>query len=305
MPTDDGVPQELKDEVDRIRQEEGGEAGGDQEEGGEERVKLSRRQAAKQRTEEKEAAETARANEILEATRATAEEAKQLRADRAKDAERMARLEGLLEATVVSQRQQVYQQPRGPEPEPAETVYRKKMRDASAALAAGKLDDYHDLQREANEAIVDERIRAGQQQVLRQIPVPQQQFQKPDWVSAVEAQFGDVVMHPSGQNAVANFHSIMYGPNSRPTPESLHKAYVRAQDELGLGNKEDPAKIERKRAMLAGGRVNGSNKTSGGGKEEFVNVPKNYKEIARRAGMKPEDYLRSYAESNPKDVSRG
>lgn len=301
MATDDGVPQELKDEVERIRQEEGGESG---EEDGEEQVevKLSRRQAAKQKTEEKEAAETARANEILEATRTASERIATMAAERAQDAQRMARLEGLLEATVVNQRERVVQ-PQAQQ-EPAENIYRKKMKEANTALAAGKLDDYHDLQREANEAIVEDRIRRSQAEIARYIPQPQQQFQKPDWVSAIESQFGDVIMHPNGQNAVANFHQIMYGAGSRPSPETLHKAYTRAQEELGLKSKEDPAKLDRKRAMLSGGRVNGSNKTSGGGKEEYVNVPKNYKEIAKRAGMSPEQYLRSYAESNPKDVSR-
>jgi hypothetical protein len=296
----DGVPQELKDEVDRIRHQEGG-GDADEEESGEEVVKLSRRQVKKQQESEEKAAKEARDQELLESARTAAEESKKLREERAKDAERMARLEGMIESSI--NQRPIVQQQRDPDPEPGESVYRKKMREATVSLQAGKLDEYHESVREANEALVNEKLRAMQQHMMQQQP-RQQQFNKPEWVTAVESQFPDVLMHPNGINSVVAFHNILF-PNRQPNAESLLKAYQRSKVELGLEKKDETQekKVEQKRQMLSGSRVNSNGRTSKGSDDIDVEVPKNYKQIARASGMTPEQYLRAAAE-DPRNVKR-
>lgn len=295
---EDVLPPEVRAQVDKIKAEgdEGAPADGD---GGDaeparapvppERP-LSRRQQAEQERLELIRAADARA--------AKAEElVTELRTARERDVERLARMEALLEHGL-RQREPEPQRQAAPVEDPTVQI-QKLRRQATDALASGKLDEYHDLQ----DQITDIRADVKARQRIAELPRPEApQMQKPAWVQAVEAQFPEVVTHANGLNTVAAFAQI---DPSQFGPEKLKKAFTRARDELGLGKKrETPEENGRRREMLSGGPVNGSGRAPAGKGEKFVNVPKNYREIARRAGMTPEDYVRSYAQMNPGDVGR-
>lgn len=296
----DDIPQDVLDEVNKIREEDGGDpvVVGEEES---ERAPLprpSRRAAKEHEREEREA----KLLEAAEEARKTAEEAREeARKERAADREKMARLEALLEAQVMGQRSQVQEPaPKVEDNEDWRDKHAAHMRDAKAALAKGELDEYEAARDRAADVKLNARLAQERQKQQPQVQ-PQRQFQKPEWVAAVESQFADVMMHPSGTNTVAAFAQMDPGPL---TPEKLQKAFTRSRKELGLAPKEED--IEAKKQMLSGGRVNGTSKgSSNGGKGELmVNLPRNWRAIAKQSGVPEKEYVRQYAAANPGDVTR-
>ena len=293
---EDVLPPEVRAEVDKIKQEEGGEEGAPETE----RVEVAppeRPLSRRARAEEDRKAEIQAANERAAAAAKIAEDVRAQLAERdMADAERWGRLEGML-----AQRQQpqpVQEQPKpdkGPDPD----KYNRQMTKAKDALAKGDIDEYH---RRIEKALLQKAKEQIAPELAARIPQAQQApMQKPMWVVAVENQFPDVVQHPRGLNAVAAFAQMAGG---QLTPESLQAAYVRARQEIG-GGAGNPQR-ERQKDMMRGGSVNGNGggNRGGNGGGRTVNVPKNWREIARGAGMSEQDYLRSYAQMNPGEVSR-
>lgn len=291
---EDVLPPEVRAEVEKAKAEEGGDEGEHETESAAlpepEETKESRRQRKEREREEERRAFTER-------TEKAERIAEEMRAARIADAERLARLESMLQENM--QRQQTPQ--RKDDDDPRE-VYDKQMKKAKEALAAGNLDEYHDrLSRAMRAQAVAESV----ERTRGLIPQQQaQQPQKPVWAQAVEAQFPDVVMHANGLNTVASFVQMAGGPAGL-NAERLQQAFTRARQELGLvkQTQPDPSR-ERQRQMLASGSANGGTRPSGGKSERVVNgVPKNYKEIARAAGMTPEAYIKAFATMNPGNVA--
>jgi hypothetical protein len=290
---DDELPESVKAEVEAAKKE--GERAEDvpiETEAvnlpGEQESKESRRQRKeRERQEERQA--------FVERTERAERIAEELRAGQAALA---ARLDAALQ-----QRQEPAA--REPSTDDVRDKYDRQMKKAKEALAAGNLDEYHERLDRAFELKHGHRAVQDARQFIPQ--APQAQPQKPAWATAVESQFPDVVMHANGLNAVAAFAAL---DPAQLGPEKLQRAFTRARAELGLG-KGTPAapnpERERQRQMLASGPTNGGGRGSGGGRGETVlnGVPKNYREIARSAGMSPEAYLKSFAIMNPQNVSRG
>lgn len=287
---EDELPESVKKEMADARKEGEADEGGQDaqpEEEQQERVKLSRRA----QKEEERKAELQAANERADKASQLAEQI------RAESNERYARLEGMIGGLAQGRQEQQSQQQR-PVVEDVSDQARKLRKEARTALTAGDIEEYEEKNNRASNMERDDAIARA----LRTIPQPQQVQRLPDWVTAVEAQFPDVVMHPAGKNAVAAFGQIEMAKTGRPIdPQGLMSAYTRAREELGIAKRAD-ANNETRRKQLASGPSNGATR-SGGSKETYVNAPKNYREIAKRAGMKPEDYLRQYAQANPADVS--
>lgn len=289
---DDELPEAVRAEVEAAKREGANDEPAETEAVGlpeQEETRESRRQRRERERQEERAA-------LNERTTNAERIAEELRAGRLEDANRLARLEQMIG-------QQGQQRQEAPAPKDWRDTYDKQMKKANDALAAGNMAEYQERSARAFEA----RAEASVMEKVRGL-VPQQQAQQPGprplWVTAVESQFPDVMMHGNGTNAVAAFLGLDPGQLG---PEKLQRAFTRARTELGLA--KTPAtpspERERQRQMLASGPTNGG--ARGGSKAEpTVNgVPKNYKEIARAAGMKPEDYVKSFAKMNPGNVSRG
>lgn len=286
------LPESVKDEVNAIREQEGLEPQAEPEEAERVEVKpLSRRaQKEQERNEQIKAAEERAAK--------AAEIAEDLRKKREEDAARLERMERMLQDFGQRAQQPApVQQRQEPDKDWSET-YSKHMKRAKEALVKGDMDEYHERMEKAY--LIKAKAEIGAD-IAKRIPQAAPAMPtKPAWITAVESQFPDVMMHPTGTQAVTAFAALDQTPMS---PEKLQRAFTRAREELGLAKRSQETN-QAKRQMLAGASTNGTAKTSSGKGEHYVNVPKNYKDIARRAGMSPEDYIRSYAAMNPREVSR-
>lgn len=277
------LPQSVKDQI-AAAKEEGGEPESDEEESPPERVRLSRR--AQERRQE--AAELSAANERAEKAIQLSEQIRQ------ESNERMARLEGMI-GGLAQQRQEPQHQRQAPED--AGEQARKLRKEARASLVAGEIDDYEEKNNRASAIERDDAIAKA----VRGIPQPQQQIRLPDWVTAVEAQFPDVVMHPAGKNAVAAFGQIEMAKSGRAIdPQGLMSAFTRAREELGMAKRAD-SKVAERRAQLASGPSNGATR-SASSKEQSIMMPKGWETVAKKAGIPQKEYLRQYAIANPRDV---
>lgn len=289
------LPKEVADEVKRIRSEgETTEEIERPEEPEQEIVKISRRaQKEQERTEATRAA-------IAEAAEAAAEKAatkamEEARRERESDRQAIARLEGLLQGSLQSRQTAV--EPRRDAVD-ARDESARLMREATAHLKEGEMDLYHEklmAAQDARQQHRDEKRRAAEPP-----PQAQQQGQRPPWVTAVESKFSDVLTHAQGIAAVSGFLGM---DPAQMGPEKLEKAFKAAQKHLGLAV-DDTATNARQRQVMAGGPVNGRGRTPPPAKgEATISVPKNYKEIARRAGMTPDQYIKAYATMNPGEIS--
>ncbi len=290
---DEELPPEVQAQVDKVREEEGGDELEQQAiEPEPERVRLPGRRARK---EEERQAELAAAAERAEKLESTLEE---LRRQREEDSRQLAEMRGMLTAGIQSRTTTTTdQQPSAPE---LPGWYRKEIEEAEKDLSEGRVSKYHERIGGATMKLADERAAYHKSQ----IQVSQQRPEKPAWVSAIEGKYSDVVLHKHGIKTVL-YHAEL---DDRPaSPEKLEAAYQAARKTLGLERQEsNPADNQRKRQMLSGGSVNGGTGRSNGGKpngEKYVNVPKNYKEIAARAGMSPEAYIKAYADMNPGEIT--
>lgn len=291
---DEGLPPEVQAEVDAIKRQEGltSDDGRYTEETVAEAAPPPAPPKSRRAAEREEEANRVRAAEDRAA------KAEQLAEKNAKDsAERFARLEGLLEAGQRQQQQPVYIQPPPPPaapPKDYQAERRVSLREAQKALAAGDYDGWQDHQDKANALQAEEMFNRRMQEFEQRQPVPQQQrAEKPIWLTAVEHQFSDVMVHAKGPGTVAAFMQMEgIGPNNF-NAESMQKAFTRARKELGLSTVV-AAPTEQQRQVHAGGPVNGSARTNGaGGAGKQVKVPKNWREVARRAGMTEAQYLRA------------
>lgn len=294
MDEDDVLPPEVRAEVEKVKREEG-ISEPETEEPARAEVPPERPLSRRQQIEQERVAQIQAANDRAAAAERIATE---IREAREKDIERFTRMETLLQESLRHREEAAR-----PAPAPAEddgAKIAKLRRQATEALTAGKLDEYHELQDE----ITDIRAESRARKLISELPKPAEApQQKPAWVSAIESQYPDVLTHANGLNTVAAYAQM---DPAQFGPEKLKKAFERARGELGTGKKKESEEENgRRREMLAGGPVNGNGHSPAPRKgEKFVNVPKNYKEIARRAGMSPEDYIRSYAAMNPDEISR-
>jgi hypothetical protein len=279
------LPQSVKDEMEAAKKE-GGEQEAPEEEAQPERVQLSRRA----QKEEDRKAEISAANERAEKAERLAETIRQ------ESNERLARMEGMI-GGLAQQRQEPQYQARPAVTEDANEQARRLRKEAKAALVAGEFDDYEEKTTRANAIERDDAI----QRAVRSLPQPQQQQRLPDWVTAVEAQFPDVVMHPAGKNAVAAFGQIEMAKTGRAIdPQGLMSAFTRAREELGIAKRNDTQNTQR-RQQMASGPSNGATH-SRGAREQSVMMPKGWESVARKAGVPLKEYAKQYAASNPKDV---
>jgi hypothetical protein len=295
---DDDLPPEVQAKVDAIRNGEPEEEAQPETAPMPEPRPLSRRaQAEQERNAQIEAA-----NKRAEAAEKIAEE---LRASRIEDRERMARVEQAI--TMFSERQMRQAEPQqtprdtGPSMEEKLEALRQKR---DKALADGDITNFNKASEDiAREYAKSERssIEAVHKEQIAQLQRQQQpQFQKPPWVLAIEAQHADVLMHPNGYGAVMAFVQLGGG---QVGPESLDKAFKRARDELGLKAKNDE-KNAQQRAVLSGGPTSSTPRTGGNGKAgKSVKLPAGWKDIAKRAGVPQDEYIRNYVAMHPESVS--
>lgn len=295
MANDEELPEHVQAEVDAIKRQEGiatTEDGNFTDETVQEAAPPPPPPKSRRAQERAEEAERVKAAEdrAAKAEAAVAEV-------RREAAERHARLEGLIEAGNQHRQQPIYVQPApGPAPPPKDysAERRTALREAQKALAGGDYDGWQEHQDKANALQVEEmmsrRMAEFEQRQPQQQQAPQQ---KPIWLTAVENQFSDVLAHAKGPGTVAAFMQMEgIGPQNF-NAETMQKAFVRARKELGLSSGA-PAPTEQQRQVHAGGAVNGSSRpAASNGASKSVNVPKNWREIARRAGMTEAQYLRA------------
>jgi len=292
VPADDALPPEVQAQVDKIKAEEGGDSPAAESELESVEVAVPERPLSRKQQAEKERAEQFRA--VEERATKAAEIAERLAQQRQEDAQRLARMEEMLSRG--------YGQQQVPAAQTEQTQasgdkwrdkFDKFRRKADEALAAGKLDDYHRYQDKATEIKTEAMVEGRLQQIQQRAPQTQQQFRAPDWVTAVESQFADVVMHPSGKNVVAAIAQMEMAKTGRaPDAQMLMAAYGRARTELGLG-KQSQEPTEKQRQVLNGGPVNGSGRAApaGDNRAPKVLVPSNWRQIARANRMTDEQYL--------------
>ena len=291
---DSELPPEIAAEAARIRAE--GETGAEpapveevQVEAVEERPKSRRQQAEEERAAQLKAIDerAAKAAEIAEKTRQEL-------------AESMGQMRSMLE----QQRQpQYFIPPQQQQPEKEKDwrdKHAKAMKKAETALAEGKLGDYHDHLRRALRIEMEAEFKPKIEDVSQRAQAFQQQqpMQLPSWIPAVESSFSDVLKNPQGRDMAITFARIEMSktPGAMFNAQILEKGFERARQELGL-SRQAPETTERAKQLLSGGAVNGGSgraPASANGKPK-VSVPKDYKEIARRVGMTPEEYVRQAA----------
>ena len=253
----------------------------------EERPKSRRQQAEEERAAQLRAAEerAAKAEEIANATR------REL-------AEGMGRVQALLE----QRQQQYYQPPTEARQEAPAKDWRerrdKAMKKAEAALAEGKLSDYHENLTKAMRIENDARFGPRIEEVSQRAQQSQQpQVQIPSWVPAVESSFSDVLINPQGRAMAITFAQIEMAkqPGTAFNAQVLQKGFERARQELGT--KQAAAEpSERARQLLSGSPANGgggsARPVASNGKQK-VTLVKGWEDIARRAGMTKEQYIRA------------
>ena len=259
---------------------------------------LSRRQQA----EQERIAQIEAANKRAEAAEKIADELRKSREqDRVDYSERFARMEQAI-TFATQQRQQEPQRQADPGPSMEDQLDKARER-RDKALSDGDVGAYN----KANEEIGRLHAKAERQaeakeraQQMAQFQPQGQQFQKPPWMTAVEAQYPDVMMHPKGINTVTAFLQMDGGGS----PELLDSAFKNAKERLGLGKKRDENN-ERQRAVLAGGPTSSTPRTSGNGKAgKSVNMPAGWKDAARKAGMSNDEYIRAHVAMHPEAVTR-
>ncbi len=294
--TDDELPESVQAEVDKIKAEGQADLPEPETEVPMEKVKLSRRQVKDEEMLARATAAEERAAKIEEAS---------LARERASE-ERLARMEGMLAGQM--------QQRREPEPrdrtvadddeESPQQKYNAAVKEAKAILVNQDIDGYHEKMAEANRIL----IRAEAQKLMRkqQQSAPQSaDAGKPEWMRNVEIRNYDVLMHPEGQRIVTGFAHLEGFP-AQPTPDKLERAFAAARQYLAPKKKdESPTDNEKKRQQLAGtgGGGNGGGGARRGGGERHVNLPVNYKDKAKQAGMTAEQYAKAYAQMNPGAVT--
>lgn len=293
---DEGLPESVQAEVDAIKRQEG--IGGTTDDGKyteeTEQVAAPPPAAPKsRRAQERE--EEAKRISAAEDRAAKAEQA--IETLRRESAERHARLEGLLEAGNQHRQQQPVYVERAPAPAPPPKDFQAEIlaakRAGQKALADGKYDEWDDHQTRANALQAEEMFNRRMQDFEQRQPRQQQQIpEKPIWLTAVENQFLDVLQHQRGPGTVAAFMQMEgIGPQTF-NAENMQKAFARARKELNLAPASSTP-TEQQRQVHAGGPVNGSSRPSGsGGNGKQVKVPKNWRQIARQAGMTEAQYLR-------------
>lgn len=293
---DDELPPEVQAEVDAALK--GGDEPGQHAESEAADVpapKLSRRQQAEQERMELIRAATTRA----EAAEKIAED---LRKGREEDRERLARMEQAIQFVATRPAPEPQREQRRDEGPSFEEQLRKLEKDRKAALSGGDIDSYEQAGLEIIRLHSQKSERAAQDAIanFQRQNQPQQQFQKPPWVTAVESQYGDVMIHPSGTNTVAAFVQLGGG---QVNPEALDKAFKRAREELGLAKKADE-KNQQQRQVLAGGGTNGIPKNGSRKEGGSVKMPAGWQDAARKAGMSLDDYKRAHIAMHPEDVVR-
>lgn len=289
---DEALPPEVQAQVDAAREEGEEPEQQAQPEAEPERVAVPGRRRQREVERQEELAAAAERAEKLETSLAD------LRRQREEDSRTLAEMRGMLTATVQSRTTSTNETPAAPE---LPGWYRKEIEDAEKDLSEGRVTKYHERIGTATLKLADERA----QYHRSQNPAPQQRPEKPAWVSAIEGKYSDVVLHRAGIKTVLYHADLDERANG---PEKLEAAYQAARKTLGLEKQAvDPAANQRQRQMLSGGSVNGGATGRGGSakgsNEKFVNVPKNYKEIAARAGMTPEAYIKAYADMNPGEIT--
>ena len=293
METDE-LPPEVQAEVDKARNEAEPEQVAETESAEVPAPKLSRRQQA----EQERIAQIEAATKRAEAAEKIAEE---LRKGREEDRERFARMEQAIQFVATRPAPEPQQQRRDDGPS-FEDQLRKLEKERKTALSAGDIDSYEQAGLEIIRLHSQKSERAAQEAIaqFQRNNQPQQQFQKPPWVTAVESQYGDVMIHPRGTNTVAAFMQLEGG---NVGPESLDKAFKRAREELGLAKRKDE-KIEQQRQTLAGGPTNSIPKNGRSNGTGSVKMPAGWQDAARKAGMTLDDYKRAHIAMHPEDVVR-
>lgn len=293
---DEGLPPEVQAEVDAIKRQEGiGETTDDGKfTEATEDVAAPPPPAPKSRRAQQEEER----NNLIRAAEERATRAEQLAEKTAKDfTERMARLEGTIEAGNQQRQQPVYIQQPPQQQAPAkdwQAERRAALREAQKALAASDYDGWQEHQDRATGLQIEEMRSKLMQEFEQRQPRQQQAIaEKPIWLTAVESQFPDVLQHQRGPGTVAAFMQMEGISAANFNAETMQKAFVRARKELNLAP-NSPAPTEQQRQVHAGGPVNGSSRIAApAGATSKVKVPKNWREIARRAGMSEAQYLRA------------
>lgn len=297
---DEELPESVQAEVDAIRKSEGLDSGEGERAEETEVVAAPAPEPPRGRRAQQEAER----NALLKSAEDRAAKAEQLAEKTARESsERLARLEGLIEAGNQQRQQPVYVQAPPQQQAPQkdwQTEHRAAMREAQKLLAAGDIEGYHDGLERANDVKVEAALAKQRQEWEQRFPQQSQpQQQKPIWLTAVENQFSDVLSHARGADVAAAFMRMEGVNQSNFNAETMQKVFVRARKELGLGQ-QTPGPTEQQRQAHAGGPVNGSARTPGSnGANKQVKVPKNWRDIARRSGMSEADYLRAAKAMEP------
>ena len=311
-PNSDTLPPEVQAEVDKIRQEEGLDEPKPEETSEPQTVHLSRRAQKEQERQEELAQARQRADQAAQEAAAARAAAAEAQAANERTARQLAELTALAQQSYQPSQQQDRDEPR--DPGAWRDKYDRQVKKAKEALTAGNLDEYHERILKAAEirakAAVPQGMDPRQVQQMVQQHMPQQVQQKPPWVTMVENEFPDVVTHGRGLETVGVFMRLTTNEDAQNiNPENLRKAFGRAREELGTKQRTE-AQREQKKQMLSGGGSGGARSGGAGGKGEpavvIRGLPKgaDYREVARRAGMTPQEYARAYAQMNPQDVEK-
>ncbi len=244
-------------------------------------VKLSRREAQRQKSDE--------LTTKLDALTKTFDESRKAWDAKLSQVEQeSARHRGAYETLIAQTRQQQIQQ--------AQTTPRKSpvemRREAQAALDAGKFDQWQDM---FTESIVE--------QMNGMIPAQQQVQSGPHpVVQAMMVQFPAVVN--AGQRGIDmaiaqdNVLAAMGVPDG---PERYRKAFELASNTLGGQAQQQPQYSQASRGALAG-LPNSRNSGASNGGEPGIVLSAYEKEVARRCGMSLEEYATFLAEGQPDRV---
>jgi hypothetical protein len=213
-------------------------------------------------------------------------------ADRARlqqQAEAMARMQGALEEM---RSRPVYQAPQQQGPDP-----KKLFAEAKAALAAGNMDEYHDRQMAAYEAMAE----AKAANAVKTAQTEWQRTQPPQIRPDVMALLG---VHPNvakvgldrGLAFVANKEDTLALYGWQKGPQRTAKAFELAEKELAAGQQQGgrPAGFDQGAAAALSGApsARGGAPTNGGGNAAGVHLTGERLEAQRRSGMSPEDYVK-------------
>lgn len=243
-------------------------------------VKLSRREAQRQKNDELSVKLDALTKTFGDAQKSWETKLSQVEQENA-------RHRGAFE--VLTRQQQIQQ---GQQQQPARKSPVEMRRDAQAALDAGKFDQWQDM---FTESIVE--------QMKGLIPAQQQVQSGPHpVVQAMMVQFPAVVN--AGQRGIDmaiaqdNVLAAMGVPDG---PERYRKAFELASNTLGGQTQQQPQFSQASRGALSGLPGGRSAGTTNGG-EPGIMLSAYEKEVARRCGMSLEEYATFLAEGQPDRV---